>query len=45
MSYLYYKDLKNNNYYCINIYNIHDGTKKLTRINNIEKFILEGEKD
>ena len=45
MHYLYYKDLKNNNYYCIDIYNIHDGTKKLTRINNIEKFILEGEKD
>lgn len=45
MDYLYYKNLKNNNYYYIDIYNIHNGTKKLTRINNIEKFILEGEKD
>lgn len=45
MRHLYYKDLKNNNYYCIDIYNIYDGTKKLIRINNIEKFILEGEED
>lgn len=43
--YLFYKNLKNGKYYYIDIYKIEEGITKLTRINNIEKFILEGEKD